>query len=360
MPAETLTTVLHKAGNELAPPPPLRDDKMTVVKVAVCACTYRRPEGLRSLLSGIAAQRFTRVRQPEICIVVADNEGSRLTETICTEFSRTNCIRLTYISETRRGIPFARNACLEHIPPGFHFFATIDDDEVPEPQWIEELLLTQIATSAEVVRGRVVPEHPADAPQWIVKGRVFGWPRSTPAGPPRALVNGEELDGASTSNVLVSCEAVRGLGLTFDIRLAHTGGSDTLFFRQMKAAGCHIVYAAEAKVREMIQPGRASMRYVFLKQYRVANNRLINRRPEPKKRKKNPIKRLLREIKRSMLLKASRHVLGGLWLVLRSVSSVGSKQSDRAIGVLRLGNGIGLFSSILRIKYEIYLQDDFH
>ena len=44
--------------------------------VTVCACTYRRPEGLRALLDGLAAQRFGAISPPRIEAVIVDNEGN--------------------------------------------------------------------------------------------------------------------------------------------------------------------------------------------------------------------------------------------------------------------------------------------
>ena len=53
---------------------------------------------------------------------------------------------------------------------------------------------------------------------------------------------------------------MRALGLRFDPTLTFTGGTDALFFRQMKLAGCRIVYAADARVREIVPPERATLR----------------------------------------------------------------------------------------------------
>jgi len=33
----------------------------TSVRIAVCVCTFRRPDGLRALLEGLGRQRFQRV-----------------------------------------------------------------------------------------------------------------------------------------------------------------------------------------------------------------------------------------------------------------------------------------------------------
>jgi hypothetical protein len=67
-----------------------------------------------------------------------------------------------------------------HIAPTCDFFAFIDDDEIPDPNWLEQLLLTQARTGADVVRGCVEPILPDGSPTWIKDGHFFGWPRSHP------------------------------------------------------------------------------------------------------------------------------------------------------------------------------------
>ena len=60
-----------------------------------------------------------------------------------------------YLVESRRGISLARNRRLDAVPADADFIAMIDDDERPEPDWLEELLLAQAATAADGVEGRV-------------------------------------------------------------------------------------------------------------------------------------------------------------------------------------------------------------
>ena len=105
---------------------------MTSPSIAVCACTYKRPEGLRALLDGLGRQTFADMPRPALHIVIADNEGSKQARQICADFERQSGMTLTYVHEPERGISFARNACLDHIPPACDFFAFIDDDEIPD------------------------------------------------------------------------------------------------------------------------------------------------------------------------------------------------------------------------------------
>ena len=145
------------------------------VRVAVCACTFRRPEGLAALLDGLRGQRFERIAAPEVLVLIVDNEGSSRSQAIC-EAAASRGLGVRYLAETRRGISFARNRGLDAVPEDVDFIAMIDDDERPEPDWLEELLLAQAATGADVVQGRVRPAFAPGAPAWIRDGGFFGYP----------------------------------------------------------------------------------------------------------------------------------------------------------------------------------------
>ena len=120
-------------------------------------------------------------------------------------------------------------------------------------------------------RGAGLPES---APAWIRDGDFFGWPKQRRARAGTALSDGAELTSASSNNALVRAAAVRALDLRFDPTLALTGGEDALFFRQMKLAGCKIIYASGARVREPVSPDRATFAYLWRVHYRQGCNKV--------------------------------------------------------------------------------------
>ena len=86
---------------------------------------------------------------------------------------------MRYVQEPRRGISYARNTCLDHVARDAEFFAMIDDDEVPELDWLEQLLCAQARAGADVVRGAVVPvflkaRRPGSATATSSAGRSSG------------------------------------------------------------------------------------------------------------------------------------------------------------------------------------------
>jgi glycosyltransferase involved in cell wall biosynthesis len=323
-----------------------------VPHVTVCACTYRRPDGLQALLEGLAAQRFRAIAAPRIAIVIADNEGSPTARAICEQFQCDSDIALTYVHEPCRGISFARNACLDRLPADSDFFAMIDDDEVPEANWLEELLRMQQATDADVVKGPMLPVYPDRAAPWIEKGGFFGWPSRGYTGTLTELRDGQPIAYADTNNVLVRTAAIRELGVRFHPRLALTGGESGVFFDAIKTAGFRMVYAANAVVRETIPPERATLRYLCRIAYRIGNNRM--KRVLLRKDERPGVKRVLRQSMRATGLPA---MVSGLGWILISLGSGTWSMDEIAVGVMRAAYGLGRLTSLCGLRYEHYQRD---
>lgn len=320
--------------------------------VTVCACTYRRPEGLAALLEGLGKQTFERVPRPILRIVIADNEGSDRARELCDRFRLSHDIPIAYTHEPQRGISYARNACLGLLRDDCDFFAMIDDDEVPHLDWIEQLLLVQQRTGADVVQGRVLPELPDSAPDWIVQGGYFDWQVETDEARRARREGYADVERARTNNVLVRYAVVRTLGLQFDPKFALTGGEDIVFFQAFRTAGYRIVYAPLACVKDIIPPERTTLEYLCRLSYRVGCNDRFKVSMQSKQGKLNPgiKRRLIRRWKRT-----------GLHVVLVGLASLISNLSRGHAGLDRLGEGIllvarglGRTAGTLGIRYEHY------
>jgi glycosyltransferase involved in cell wall biosynthesis len=299
------------------------------------------------MLDGVAGQTFSIMPRPALHVVIADNECSDRTRQICIEFERQSGIAVTYVREPRRGISFARNACLDNIPDGFEFFASIDDDEIPEPDWLERLLEAQAATGADVVQGPVVPLFPEGAPRWLMTGNFFGRPRRGWTGTPLHHEEYQELDYAGTGNALIRVAAVNRLGLRFDPALALTGGEDSRFFRTLAAEGSRIVYAPRARVGEAVPAERATACYRLKLEFRIGYTRAAQRE-ERKKRK--PI----RWLRQRWYDSGPEKVVSGLGLLIGNGAS-GQLDKDKAlVGGMRIAYGLGQFAHAVGIAYTPY------
>ncbi len=232
------------------------------MQVAVCVITYQRPEGLARLLDGLNRLAFSGDPPAVRCIVV-DNDPADTAREVCDRIRPDFRWKLDCHLEPRRGIPFARNRAVACALDDADFVAFIDDDEVPAPSWLQELLDAQRRYSADVVTGPMVRRFLSEVPAWLAKSRFFEVPR---------YPTGTELPAAMTSNVLARAEAFRAVEGPFDEGRALTGGSDTHCFRRIHRAGFRIVWSDESVVYEYVPASRATLSWLLQRAYRLGNN----------------------------------------------------------------------------------------
>jgi len=230
--------------------------------VAVCCITFRRPEGLRRLLDGLNGLAFSKAPAPHVTIVVVDNDGAAPMRALVESLRPTFRWSLLYDCEPAQGLSNARNRSLERVPPGADYVAFIDDDEVPAPVWLDELLHIARTFAAPIVQGPIVPVFPQKAPAWLRRGRFLE------QGP---YQDGADLHFASTNNSLVDFTVIRRLRLRFDEAFNRTGGEDQRFFSCAIKAGYHVVTAGKALVHESIPEDRATLGYLLRRRFRMGN-----------------------------------------------------------------------------------------
>lgn len=301
------------------------------MKVAICAITFTRPDGLRRLLGAINALTF-QDEPPEIEIVIIDNDEDRSAQAVCDEMRAELRWPLRYDVEPQRGIPYARNKAVESALDIADFIAFIDDDEIPEPEWLDELVRVQRRYEADVVTGPVVAEFEETVPSWVVRGGFFETPRHP---------TGRRMDVAYTHNVIVRSEVLRALGRGFDNRLALTGGEDSHLFRRVHAAGYSIVWADEAIVTETIPASRACFSWLVKRFYRIGNTRGL-------------ISIDLGSALLTRLLLVAKSIA---WIVIGVTVTVAGMFWGRhavVIGLRYIAYGLGMLSSIPGIRYEEY------
>lgn len=230
-------------------------------RVVICVATFRRPDGLRTLLESLDALEF-RGDAPEIRLVIVDNDASSPVERVLGPLGALIRWPLSYVVEPQRGIVSARNRALSEAGHADDFIAFLDDDERVAPGWLEALLETQARTGAAAVVGGVIPDFQAQPADWIAEGGYFHH------GP---FEEGAPMAFASTSNVLMVRSEIERLGLRFDARFNHTGGEDQEFFDRLIESGGRIVASAAADVIESVPVQRMTLRWLLRRQYRMGN-----------------------------------------------------------------------------------------
>jgi succinoglycan biosynthesis protein ExoM len=243
----------------LRPRCPTEAESRTPVRVLIAIPTFRRPELLNQLLHGIAE-----IFRPPGCIVealVMDNDSAPSARDLVVQAAKSFPFPLLYAHVTEPGLSSVRNFALDRARR-FDFLAMIDDDEIPQRQWLVELLNVQTETAADGVIGPVPRVLPEGAPRWLRRARFF----DSPVYPDRTLVR----DGYS-GNCLLRMESIERLHLAFDQRLNFAGGEDLLFFRELADRGGTLAYAARAVAEESVGTERATSAYILRLNFRRGN-----------------------------------------------------------------------------------------
>ena len=117
-------------------------------KTCILICTCDRPELLRQLLSALVPQA-----KAHGCTTIIVDNGMRSSETVVSSFQPEMPIVYERISEP--GLVSARNRAMS-LALAFHpeFLAFIDDDEVPEADWLSNLIRRVEETGADYRRLR--------------------------------------------------------------------------------------------------------------------------------------------------------------------------------------------------------------
>jgi glycosyltransferase involved in cell wall biosynthesis len=311
--------------------------------LAVCICTFMRPEGLQRLLNGLEQQVFSISPQPDVQLIVVDNSSNRSAAAACE--AHQSRWPLHYLHETRPGISYARNTALAAVPPGTDFIAMIDDDEVPAPDWLDQLLQAQARSEADVVVGLATPVFPPQTPEWVAANAIFVKPENW-----QSL---QELDPdppAATCNVLVRAELLGPNGATFDPALALSGGEDKLLFQSLKLSGYKFAWAAAARVDEWIPAERATLAYMWRESYRRGTVKYFVKRRLKSRSLPGAVRIALRLVVRSTGLI--------IWSVLRMLPRLGQKRHAWVPYALNVADNLGTIAGVLQIPNRHYRPKD--
>lgn len=300
--------------------------------VAVCIATYKRPAGLQALLKSLAQLRFEKCKRPALRIIVVDNDNEGSAAATCREASTILPWPLTYSREDRQGISYTRNQAVTCAGETPDFVVFIDDDEVAEPAWLDELLDAQRRYQADVVCGAVVSRFSEPVPDWVVRGRFFERTRRP---------SGSSLDVFNTGNVLIGAQVLARFSPPFDERFSLIGGEDTHLSMRVKRAGFKMVWADRAIAYEYIPRSRASANWIIRRAYRLGNCYSLS----VVDLDRSPLPRVWR-----LLKGAGRVLVGALMLPLALFGG----QSALVRALQMISRGAGMITGLIGVKYLEY------
>jgi succinoglycan biosynthesis protein ExoM len=240
--------------------------------VVICICTCDRALLLARVLAVIERIELGDMAPEDVLLVVVDNHPDGKARAVCDQARPRLPIELVFVEESRRGISFARNrAVAAAIAHDASFVAFIDDDDLPQPDWLCRLLHRQRETGADLVFGFWSPPRELLLPDRLRGARYFQPPR------PDSL-NRFGLPGwAGTYNVLIGRPALDGLrgpdGL-FRAAFAHCGGGDSDLFIRAKHAGLSYACALDSLVVRAWEPHRLTLADVLRRGFQRGGTRV--------------------------------------------------------------------------------------
>lgn len=214
-------------------------------RITVAVPTYRRPAELRALLC-LVARQLKELVADDVRVLVVDNDPGRGGRAVVAAM---DCDRFQYVHEPRPGVAAVRNRALREAWSD-DAVIFIDDDQLPDDQWLSNLISTWRSSRSDAVAGPVVSQLPDDVDSWIRAGGFFDRCYRV------SLATGDQIDEVATTNLLLDMAAIRSRNLLFDERFGLSGGEDSLFTRSLTRTGGRITWSVDARVFEPVPSDR--------------------------------------------------------------------------------------------------------
>jgi succinoglycan biosynthesis protein ExoM len=225
--------------------------------VVVAMLTYKRPADLAEAIPQIL--RHTAATTPPTTLMVVDNDPAGSAADAVAAFAADGVV---YVNETTPGIAAARNRAIDEVAADT-LLIFIDDDERPLDDWLTLMLATYQEYRSAAVVGPVISDYEVEPEEWIAAGRFFDR---------RRLRTGTAVDVAATNNLLLDLAQIHRFGLRFDEKFGQSGGSDTLFTRQLVRRGGQLIWCDEAIVIDKVPASRLTRRWVLHRAFRSGNS----------------------------------------------------------------------------------------
>jgi GT2 family glycosyltransferase len=244
------------------------------IALVVTLPTFRRPEQLLATLFSLAKQSLAK----PFAVVVMENDAERLEGARAAEiyFAEHNIPGLVVIAH-RRGNCHAYNAgwriTLETFA-ALEAIAVIDDDELADPDWLENLICARNHYEADIVGAPQLPVFEAKAHERWNRHPVF-----TPA----YAVSGRVPILYSSGNVLIGRNVLEAMPEPFlDPAFNFIGGGDSDFYSRARTKGYRFAWCAEAPVFEAVPERRTNTSWLKARSQREgAISALIENRRRP-------------------------------------------------------------------------------
>lgn len=238
-----------------------------MLKMTVAICTYNRAHYLPRLINSIRQQTCPISFE----ILVVNNNSSDNTEEVLRELAQLEDVALRFVTEVKQGIVHARNRAIEESLESA-YLAFIDDDEIPDSNWLNAAVDALDREEAECVGGEIRISLPVSGhPPWLDKellpflGEVKNGPEPFWITDPSTPV----WSGNVAYKTSIFCD-----GLRFDHRYDRQGhvvggGSDEIMFNEFLDRGFRIRYRPDMIIEHLVERWRLKRRYFLALHYKA-------------------------------------------------------------------------------------------
>lgn len=219
--------------------------------------TYGAGTHLLRVLDGLVAQQY----RDFLVVVVDNNERPQWATRL-----RGERLEVDVISEPRNGLQHARNAGVRAARGSYVAF--LDDDGIPTPQWLGNLVEGTKRHGAMAGGGEVILEFASEPPTWMGTAERALLSELIHVEDVPAIADDMYIVGA---NMCIDRRAFKTLGL-FDPHFDRTARSlrssgELEFTRRLQSHGDRVAFIASARVRHQIDPTRLTVRYFLSRAY---------------------------------------------------------------------------------------------
>ncbi len=231
---------------------------MEQVLCSICIATFQRPVWLGELLESIANQDLPDDIALEV--IVVDNDPEKSAEPVVADMCCQLGLDIRYFVQPVKNISLTRNMTIEHARGGLVLL--VDDDEVPEPDWVRAMVGAYRSFDCDGVFGRVESKFLGNPPEWMKSVFLFNRRRAGLGETPSNFLSG---------NCLIKASLVQSAGGPFKPELGLTGGEDSELFGRLSRQGAKFIFCPDAIVHEYVPESRTTWRWLIARAIRIGN-----------------------------------------------------------------------------------------
>ena len=290
--------------------------------IAICICTRRRRECLKSLLDSIDSLNVRACWS--IRVIVIENDNVEYSIDVVQKFE--GKFNYEYHLENNIGIVYARNRCLEyvHVKENVVF---VDDDQILTRNWLIEVVNCGRANNCQIIYGYNLPVFSRTTNEDIK--RFFT---------PKEYLDGQLLEIAGTDGIFFF-NCTRDLkNLKFDQRFNLSGGEDIHLVKRMIKLGHVLRFARKAESLEIVPPERTKMSYAIKRKF---SHGLVSVK----------IHRAVDEFRWGLFLR--KFLVISIKVPLKILIAI-FRKSRRMEWILLVAYLVGYFSGAVNAKYDLY------